>query len=92
MIGRRTPAFSGMDERTLLSRLRAVDFALQDTALYLDAYPESKEALDYYQGLLESRRGLLSALPESTPLTMYENTGNAWNWADGPWPWEPDAN
>lgn len=92
MTGRRVPAFSGSDQKTLLARLREVDFALQETALYLDAYPDDREALDYYRGLLDARQGILGAYPKDRPLTIYDNDGETWNWVDSPWPWEFDAN
>lgn len=86
------PSFSGTDAPALLRRLQAVDFALQDTVLYLDAYPDDKEALDYYHSLLGTRAGILASLPKNLPLSAYDNTGNSWDWAKGPWPWEFEAN
>ena len=78
----------------MLKKLRALDFAVQETVLYLNAYPENSQALDYYHQLLEQRKQLLSAYEKSCgPLTMYGNVSrNSWDWVKGPWPWEPDAN
>ena len=72
--------------------LQALDFALQDTVLYLDAYPESKEAIDYYHSLLDRRAELLEGLSPNAPLTIYDNFGDTWDWGKNPWPWEPEAN
>ena len=80
--------------RSDLQRLRALDFAIQETVLYLDAYPESRPALAYYHKLIHEREELKAALEKQCgPLTMYGNTNHgAWDWVEGPWPWEPDAN
>ena len=41
--------------RTVMNRLRAVDFALTETVLYLDAYPESAEAMKFYHKVVNER-------------------------------------
>ena len=79
--------------KNLLDVLRAIDFALYETVLYLDAYPTSKEALSHYNTLLEDRKAVNEEYRKKFgPLTVYENGGGEWKWIDGPWPWEPDAN
>ncbi len=77
-----------------LQRLRALDFAIQDTVLYLDAYPDCKAALDYYHQLVAQRKESLAAYEKTYgPLTMYGNQSRSqWDWVDTPWPWEPEAN
>ena len=77
-----------------LQKLRALDFAIQETVLYLDAYPKNKQALAYYHKLIHERNEL-RAMYEKTckPLSIYGNTNHSsWDWVEGPWPWEPDAN
>ena len=75
-------------------KLRAVDFALVETALYLDAYPNSCEALAYYHQLLEQRKSLAESYTQTCgPLTVQDVTSQTtWQWVKTPWPWEPDAN
>ncbi|MBQ7173053.1 MAG: spore coat protein CotJB [Clostridia bacterium] len=85
------PTFHESDQPAL-QNLQAIDFALQDTVLYLDAYPEEKEALDYYHALLERRAELLEQLSPDHPLTVYDNIGDTWNWGKNPWPWEVESN
>lgn len=74
--------------------LQAIDFALQETVLYLDAYPEHTQALDYYHQLIELRRALIERYEKNcAPVTMYGNRSRtSWDWVEGPWPWEPEAN
>ena len=79
----------------LLRRLQALDFSIYDTILYLDAYPDAKEALAYYHKLLEKRERLLAERQAGgcPPITATDRpSASEWNWVTGPWPWEPDAN
>ena len=80
--------------RDRMKRLQAIDFALQETVLYLDAYPENRQALEYYHQLVAQREELMAAYErDCAPVTMYGNrSGTSWDWVEGPWPWEPDAN
>jgi len=77
-----------------MQTLRALDFAIQETALYLDAYPENCQALAYYHHLMEERRAALAEYENNCgPVTMFGNTDEShWHWIDSPWPWEADAN
>lgn len=82
------------DCRTLMNRLRYVDFALTETVLYLDAYPDSREALEFYGQLKEQREKLMAAYEgKCGPITSFGNESDTeWNWVDRPWPWEAEAN
>ena len=75
-------------------KLKKLEFSIIDTALYLDAYPDSDCALAYYHKLLEERDCLRKKLAEECgPTNIYENVSTAsWDWVDGPWPWQVDAN
>ena len=46
------------DGNKLLAELREVDFALTELVLYLNAYPNTPEALAYYHKLKERREAL----------------------------------
>ena len=74
--------------------LRAINFAIQETVLFLDAYPCHPEALKYYHALVEQREKLLASYQKHCgPMTMYGNTSrDSWDWVKGPWPWETEAN
>lgn len=77
-----------------MRKLQMVDFAIAETVLYLDAYPNCKAALAYYHKLLDEREKLADSLAKSgRPVTNMSNTDTEnWNWTNGPWPWELDAN
>ena len=80
--------------KSQLENLRALDFAIVETGLYLDAYPQSREALEYYHALIAQREKLAAAYERGcAPLTVYGNRSKtSWDWVAGPWPWEADAN
>ena len=82
------------DTKKLIRELQLVDFAMIETILYLDAYPCSKEALDYYHKLHAERNKLHALLNQSDrPIYAQENVSQTdWNWVKGPWPWEIEAN
>ena len=78
----------------LLSRIREVEFALVETILYLDAYPDNRQALAFYQDLLNERNRLVDQYEKTVgPLTATGNRSNtSWDWVKNPWPWEFAAN
>jgi spore coat protein JB len=80
--------------RKAMEELRKLEFAIVDTALYLDAYPHAECAIAYYHKLIDERDALRKTINETCgPVTIYENRStDSWDWTDGPWPWEPDAN
>ena len=77
-----------------MKRLRMLDFSIVDVNLYLDAYPESTTALEYYRKLIAERERLCAAINvECGPITARDGAiSGKWKWTDGPWPWHPDAN
>lgn len=81
---------AGMRNRDLQDQLRRVDFAIYETALYLDAHPHSAEALTYYHKLMDTRRALLAEYEAGgNPVTIFGNTNkSAWDWVNAPWPWQ----
>lgn len=79
--------------RALLRKLRAIDFAIQETVLYLDAYPHCSAAIDHYRKLVQQRKAAVEEYHRVCgPVTMYDNTGDAWDWISSPWPWQYEAN
>lgn len=74
----------------IINRLQTIDFAIVETVLYLDSYPDCAEALHNFRKLTEERKGVVAAYEsECGPLTC--SCGNdicKWRWTDGPWPWE----
>ncbi len=79
--------------RTLMQKLREIDFCLVEVILYLDAYPDHPQALAYYHRLVEERRELAKQYESACgPLTATCNENHSsWDWLKTPWPWEADA-
>lgn len=77
----------------IAEQLRALDFAIQETVLYLDAYPDCREALNYYHELLRQRKEIAEDYEDRIgPLTVYGNRSkDSWDWIAGPWPWQSDG-
>ena len=74
----------------LIKEISTYAFAVYEALLYLDAYPGSKEALNFYNKYkrLESKA---RAEYESKfgPLTAPADA-QEWKWTNGPWPWQLD--
>ena len=75
----------------LLKELQIYSFASHEAQLYLDAYPDCKEALAYYNKFKKMEYQIKNEYEAKYgPLTIpYE--AKAWNWTDGPWPWQLDG-
>ena len=76
----------------LMQRLQKLDFSIQETVLYLDAYPDCCEAKEYLAALRE-KRAKIAAEYESKHgmLTMYGVCGASSDKC-APWPWQYAAN
>ena len=74
----------------LTEQLRMLDFAIQEVALYLDGYPDCREALCYYHKLTERRRAVAERVSAVCgPVTYLDNMSeDEWSWVKTPWPWE----
>ena len=83
------------DDRTrLLRKLQAEDFAVYEVVLYLDGHPDCRHALAYYHRHREIAARLRAEYERKYgPLsnTACENASH-FDWIDGPWPWEKEAN
>ena len=84
---------SGMNENMnreqLFNKIQALAFAKNEAELYLDVYPECREALEYYKGVVSK----LAAFTEKYenlygPITASGVRGDRWSWIEGAWPWQ----
>ena len=90
MNNRRGGCNCGGNENALLKRLQAIDFAIYDTVLYLDAYPHCRKALSHYHELLMLKAKLQAEYEtQFGPLSAFSNHNqSSWDWTATPWPWE----
>ena len=77
-----------MHKRDGLLKLQMLDFALEEIAMYLDAYPDSKEALAYRNQLVEMyEHEREEFIEQNGPLSIMDE-GNYQKYVNDPWPWE----
>ncbi len=76
--------------RERMNLLRMLDFAIVETALFLDAYPDNAEALAYYHELKMRYKAAYKEYETTCgPLTIYSNESKTtWELASAPLPWE----
>lgn len=76
----------------LMQRLQKLDFSIQETVLYLNAYPDCCEAKAYYHQLVKERCEVAKEYEEKCgPLKAMGNVSTAtWQWVEAPWPWHLD--
>ena len=74
----------------LIRQIMQCRFALVEANLYLDIYPNDKNALDYFRKHNARLHELTAEFEEKYgPVSARgANTDDGWNWADTPWPWE----
>ena len=82
-----------MNEREkLMKNVMMYDFALIDTAEYLDSHPECRDAADYFYSTRVLFRGAVKDFEEKFGPLSHDGenmTGkNGWCWVETPWPWE----
>ena len=78
------------EKEDLLLQIDEQRFAMIEMNLYLDLYPNDKEALNRFNTYLKKEKELV-ALYESKygPLTTSSPVQtNNWTWDNSPWPWE----
>ena len=70
--------------------LKALDFALIETGLFLNTHPTDAKALAYFNKLTEERNAALKNYTKNCgPLTVFDgDTKSSWDWVKTPWPWE----
>ena len=75
----------------LMKQIQAYCFATYDALLYLDAYPNSKEALSFYNKYKKlEQRAVQEYEQKYGPITMPSDT-SSWEWTKGPWPWQNEG-
>lgn len=77
----------------LLRKIREYDFAIVETALFLDTHPNCKKALHYYHKVNAEKTKLVAEYESRFgPLTVCGNENKTkWDWITGPWPWEGEC-
>ena len=83
------------DRDKMLKELMQLDFRIYDLQLYLDTHPCDKRAIDEYNETSKKAclmRENFEKLYYPLTVNYNQNKSNNWQWIEGPWPWENDAN
>lgn len=79
------------EKEALLNQWQQYNFALIDLGMYLDVYPNDKNALNLYKKYLDISKQITNKY-ESMYGPIYSDSEfaikNKWNWDNSPWPWE----
>ncbi len=77
------------EKESLLLKLMAYSFALNDLNLYLDLNPEDRNTYELFQKYAKEKNNLESMYAEKYgPMTITETQGEMFNWVKNPWPWD----
>lgn len=77
------------EKEKLMKMLQAMDFAIYETALFLDSNPKNRKALDYFKKAREMRDQIRGQYIEKYgPINFDTIHGESWNWVETPWPWQ----
>lgn len=78
--------------REMMDNIRALDFAINELALYLDTHPEDERALCLHRKYAKQAKDLKDKYQRVFgPLTI-NYLCNKWRWLEEPWPWEGGMN
>lgn len=77
------------EREELLYKVMSYNFAFNDLSLYLDIYPEDKEALELFKKYVAEYKKLRKEYSEKFgPLLMDQAKYNEYEWVKNPWPWD----
>lgn len=78
------------EREDMLMQIMEYTFAMIDLQLYLDMYPNDRDALKLFNTYLNNKKELTNMFEEKYgPLTIdSEVQKNNWLWDNSPWPWE----
>ena len=74
--------------REMMMKIRELDFAIIELALYLDTHPDDQKALCLHREYSKQVKPLKDQYQKVYgPLTI-NYPCNKWRWIEEPWPWE----
>lgn len=79
------------EQAKLLTDIDSLSFAMTDLNLFLDVYPDNKEAINLFNQYRNKKETLLKEYENKYgPMTVDGEPSNMyfWQWIDMPWPWD----
>lgn len=78
-----------MNQSELMKKIQELAFVKCELELFLDTHPRSAVALENYKDCVEALDALRMQYAEKYgPICAKESYGDAWSWANEPWPWQ----
>lgn len=79
---------------TPMTELQALNFAIQELALYLDTHRDDTQALEQYRAYQQMySRAKETYQKQHGPLNqLSQSNARHYDWLDDPWPWEYSKN
>lgn len=79
---------------TPLHRLQAMNFAVSELGLYLDTHADDQDATDLFNQYVEQYADALRQYEKERGSTTQMGAAltGRYEWLEGPWPWDYDAN
>jgi len=76
------------NRREMMMKIKGLDFAIIELALYLDTHPDDQKAICLHNEYCNKVKDLKDKYQKVYgPLTIYYPC-NKWRWLEEPWPWE----
>lgn len=81
------------EQEAMMRRVMEYAFAVNDTALFLDTHPDSKEAFYYMRQMQENAAQATKEYEARFGPLSINAAANAdtWRWDNAPWPWEMEG-
>ncbi len=77
------------EKETLLMKIYAYDFAINDLNLYLDIYPNDLDKYNYFKECVYESKKLKKEYEQYYgPLDLCDISSLDYTWYKNPWPWE----
>ncbi|MDO4962981.1 MAG: spore coat protein CotJB [bacterium] len=79
------------EQAKLLTNIDALCFAMTDLNLYLDIYPDSRDAINLFNQYREEKKNLTDEYESKYgPISLDSKSLNSypWSWDNMPWPWD----
>ena len=74
--------------REMADKIKSLDFAITELALYLDTHPEDKKALCLHKKYCKECKDLKDKYQKVYGPLTNAYPCNKWRWIEEPWPWE----
>lgn len=72
----------------LMRQIQTYSFAVYDALLYLDAYPDSKSAMEFYNKYKRLEERAVAEYEARYGKIRLGGEEKSWQWTNGPWPWQ----